>query len=80
MLGVVVASPVIVHRRLPHELWFPIHFSVYAGIIRAYPHQRVRRAPCPRTPPDPRPNCRSRPSRRQRPRFPREAGLTTDHG
>jgi len=39
MIAVVVGSFAIVRRRLPYELWYAIHFSVYAGIVLAYLHQ-----------------------------------------
>jgi predicted ferric reductase len=39
MLAVVVASIVVVRRRLPYEAWYGIHLSVYAGIALAYVHQ-----------------------------------------
>jgi len=39
MLAVVVASFVIVRRRLPYEAWYAVHLTVYGGIVLAYLHQ-----------------------------------------
>jgi predicted ferric reductase len=39
MLLVVISSLVIARRRLPYEVWYGVHLSVYAGIYLAYLHQ-----------------------------------------
>lgn len=39
MLAVVIASLVIVRRRLPYEAWYAVHLTVYVGIALAYLHQ-----------------------------------------
>jgi predicted ferric reductase len=39
MLAVVVASLVVVRRRLPYEAWYAVHLTVYVGIVLAYLHQ-----------------------------------------
>ncbi len=39
MVLVVVTSLVIVRRRLPYEVWYLVHLTVYAGIALAWVHQ-----------------------------------------
>ena len=39
MVFVALSSATIARRRLPYELWYGIHLTVYAGIALAYLHQ-----------------------------------------
>ncbi len=39
MVGVVIASLVIVRRRLPYEGWYFVHLFIYGGIALSYLHQ-----------------------------------------
>jgi predicted ferric reductase len=39
MIAIVVASLVIVRRRLPYEAWYGLHFTIYGAIALGYLHQ-----------------------------------------